>query len=301
MRYLPDPVVSTGGGTRRSPATRTTRSTPNVTDDVAMKGQALAPYRYSGGQDSSTALDDPPESDLMLRRSTRRAPTSPSALRGRMVMAAVAIGAVAAASAGQSLLPKLPAQDSTPLADPSGTVAMLGPAANNLQSLDVQPMARTIDQSEVAAQLAESQQVTNGTGGGNAQNVDAVTFAKPAAGPVVSTFGGQYGTLHYGIEIQGQQDAPIYAAADGVITAAGPTSGFGLWVKERLSDGTILVYARMNDYSVQVGQHVVAGTQIARMGDRGFSSGYTLHFEVWEPNGTKIDPVQWLNTRGVTV
>jgi murein DD-endopeptidase MepM/ murein hydrolase activator NlpD len=266
-----------------------------------MEGQALAPYRYSGGQDSSTALDDRPDSDLMPRRSSRRAPASTSALRGRMVMAAVALGAMAAASAGQSLLPKMPAQDSAPMADPSGTVAVLGPSADNLQSLEVQPMARTIDQSEVAAQLAESQQITDGNGGANAQNVDAVTFAKPAAGPVVSTFGGQYGTLHYGIEIQGQKDAPIYAAADGEIIAAGPTSGFGLWVKERLSDGTVLVYARMNDYSVQVGQHVVAGAQIARMGDRGFSNGYTLHFEVWQPNGTKIDPVQWLNTRGVTV
>ncbi|HEX3782349.1 MAG TPA: M23 family metallopeptidase [Pseudonocardiaceae bacterium] len=237
----------------------------------------------------------------MLRRGSRRGQASASALRGRIVMAAVAIGAVAAASAGQSLLPKMPVQDSMPTADPSGTVALLGPAADNQQALEVQPMARTVDQSALAAQLAESQQITDDNDGTNAQNVDAVTFAKPADGPVISTFGGQYGTLHYGIEIKGQRDAPIYAAADGEIIAAGPTSGFGVWVKERLSDGTILVYARMNDYSVQVGQHVVAGTQIARMGDRGFSTGYTLHFEVWQPNGTKIDPVQWLNTRGITV
>ena len=254
----------------------------------------MAPYRYSGGQDSSTALDDPLEPS---GRTSRRA--QPPALRGRMVMAAVAIGAVAAASAGQSLLPKLPQHDVTPTADPGGTVALLSPAADNQQALEVQPMARTVDQSDVAAQLAQSQQVTNGSDA-DAQNVDAVTFAKPADGPVISTFGGQYGTLHYGIEIQGTKDAPIYAAADGVIIAAGPTSGFGLWVKEKLSDGTTLVYARIDDYSVQVGQHVVAGTQIARMGDRGFSTGYTLHFEVWEPNGTKIDPVQWLSTRGIT-
>jgi murein DD-endopeptidase MepM/ murein hydrolase activator NlpD len=254
----------------------------------------LAPYRYSGGQDSSTVLDDPLEPS---RRASRRA--QPPALRGRMVMAAVAIGAVAAASAGQSLLPKMPHHQAPP-ADPGGTVALLGSAADNQQALEVQPMARTVDQSEVAAQLAASQQVTNGSGT-NAQNVDAVTFAKPADGPVVSTFGGQYGTLHYGIEIQGKKDTPIYAAADGEIIAAGPTSGFGMWVKEKLSDGTTLVYARVNDYSVQVGQHVVAGTQIAGMGDRGFSNGYTLHFEVWEPNGTKIDPVQWLSTRGISL
>jgi murein DD-endopeptidase MepM/ murein hydrolase activator NlpD len=259
-----------------------------------MKGQALAPYRYSGDQDSSTALEDLPEP---ARRTPRR--EQAMALRGRMVMAAVAIGAVAAASAGQSLLPKLPNHDATPMADPGGTVAVFGSGTDNADAIEVQPMARTVDQSDVAAQLAESQQVTNGSGA-NAQNVDAVTFAKPADGPVISTFGGQYGTLHYGIEIQGKKDAPIYAAADGQIIAAGPASGFGLWVKEKLSDGTTLVYARIDDYSVTVGQHVVAGTQIARMGDRGFSDGYTLHFEVWEPNGTKIDPVQWLSTRGIT-
>ena len=260
----------------------------------------MAPNRYSGGQDSSTALEDRPESSGRPTPSGRAGwRAQPTALRGRMVMAAVAIGAVAAASAGQSLLPKLPDHESTPVAEPGGTVAVLGPASDNQEALEVQPMARTVDQSDVAAQLAASQQVTNGSGT-NAQNVDDVTFAKPADGPVVSTFGGQYGTLHYGIEIQGKKDAPIYAAADGVIIAAGPTSGFGLWVKEKLSDGTTLVYARVNDYSVQVGQHVVAGTQIARMGDRGFSNGYTLHFEVWQPNGTKIDPVQWLSTRGVT-
>ena len=32
---------------------------------------------------------------------------------------------------------------------------------------------------------------------------------------------------------------------------------------------------------------------VARMGDRGFSTGYTLHFEVWNTAGKKIDPEQW--------
>jgi hypothetical protein len=37
------------------------------------------------------------------------------------------------------------------------------------------------------------------------------------------------------------------------------------------------------------------------MGDRGFGNGYTLHFEVWDPSGKKIDPVQWLNSRGIAL
>jgi murein DD-endopeptidase MepM/ murein hydrolase activator NlpD len=166
--------------------------------------------------------------------------------------------------------------------------------SDNPQSLEIQPAARTIDPVALAAQLAASQQVANQSGG--------ETFARPASGAVVASFGGQYGTFHYGIEIQNQKDSPIYAAADGTITAAGPVSGFGLWVKEQLSDGTTLVYARLDDYSVQVGQRVTAGQQIARMGDQGFArTEPTLHFEVWDPNGKKIDPQGWLSSRGVTL
>jgi murein DD-endopeptidase MepM/ murein hydrolase activator NlpD len=37
------------------------------------------------------------------------------------------------------------------------------------------------------------------------------------------------------------------------------------------------------------------------MGNRGFSNGYTLHFEVWDPTGKKIDPLGWLNQRGIAL
>jgi murein DD-endopeptidase MepM/ murein hydrolase activator NlpD len=57
----------------------------------------------------------------------------------------------------------------------------------------------------------------------------------------------------------------------------------------------------MDTFSVHVGQHVQAGEQIAKMGDRGESTGVHLHFEVWDPSGKKINPVPWLNARGITL
>lgn len=218
------------------------------------------------------------------------------------MFAAVAFGAIAAATAGQSLVPHGDHHEAY-LADPSGMSGVIGTNADDKQSLEVQPVARGLDASAEAQQIAASQRITGQQtvdGSDTGQTADA-TFAAPAAGTVVSTFGGQYGTFHYGIEIKNVKNTPIVAAADGTIIAAGPTSGFGLWVKEQLSDGTVLVYARMNTYSVQVGEHVHAGQQIAKMGDRGFSTGYTLHFEVWDPTGKKIDPIEWLNQRGITV
>jgi len=226
-------------------------------------------------------------------------------LRGRAVFAAVALGAIAAAAAGQSLLPKNEHHATAYLADAGGTSAVIGTNADDQQSLEVQPVSHAMDASAEAQQVAESQKITGqqnatDTAGANSQTTGAM-FAAPAAGTVVSTFGGQYGSFHYGIEIKNVKNTPIVASATGVIIAAGPTSGFGLWVKEQLSDGTTLVYARVNTYSVQVGQHVAAGQQIAAMGDRGFSNGYTLHFEVWDPTGKKIDPLEWLNQRGITL
>jgi murein DD-endopeptidase MepM/ murein hydrolase activator NlpD len=198
----------------------------------------------------------------------------------------------------------LPGSQPTELASvSSGLSTVVGTNADEEQSLEVRPVGRAMDASAEAQQLAESQQITGQqtVDDPQARKTAGATFATPAAGTVVSTFGGQYGSFHYGIEIKNTKDTPIVASADGVIIAAGPTSGFGLWVKEQLSDGTTLVYARMDTYSVQVGQHVTAGQQIARMGDRGFGDGYTLHFEVWDPAGKKIDPEAWLNDRGVTV
>ncbi len=258
----------------------------------------MAPHRSPGGQNSSTALDDEPNG--------RRKLTAPSpVLRGRAVFAAVALGAIAAAAAGQSLLPKTEHHATTYLADAGGTSAVIGTNADDQQSLEVQPVSHALNASAEAQQVAESQKITgqqSATDTAGAANLTTgATFAAPAAGTVVSTFGGQYGSFHYGIEIKNVRNTPIVASAAGVIIAAGPTSGFGLWVKEQLSDGTTLVYARVNTYSVQVGQHVAAGEQIAAMGDRGFSNGYTLHFEVWDPTGKKIDPLEWLNQRGIAL
>ncbi len=226
-------------------------------------------------------------------------------LRGRAVFAAVALGAIAAATAGQSLLPKAEHHGTTYLADSAGTSAVIGTNADDEQSLEVQPVGHSMDASAEAQQIAESQRITGQQSAADVQDpasqTTGATFAAPAAGKVVSTFGGQYGSFHYGIEIKNAKDTPIVASAAGVIIAAGPTSGFGLWVKEQLSDGTVLVYARMDTYSVQVGQHVSAGQQIAAMGNRGFSNGYTLHFEVWDPTGKKIDPEAWLNQRGIAL
>ncbi|MEV0250336.1 M23 family metallopeptidase [Nocardia sp. NPDC050712] len=120
----------------------------------------------------------------------------------------------------------------------------------------------------------------------------------PTRGTFTSGFGSRWGTFHNGIDIAGPIGTPIYAVASGTVIDAGPAQGFGLWVRIRHDDGTITVYGHMYDFFVSVGERVPAGLQIARMGNRGDSSGPHLHFEVIA-RGQHIDPQAWLAANGL--
>ena len=88
--------------------------------------------------------------------------------------------------------------------------------------------------------------------------------------------------------------------ADGVVIDAGPTAGYGAWVKLRHADGTVTLYGHVNTWTVTIGERVMAGDQIATIGNRGNSTGPHCHFSVLA-NGTDfIDPVPWLAKRGLT-
>jgi len=124
-------------------------------------------------------------------------------------------------------------------------------------------------------------------------------YVMPTRGILTSEFGYRWGALHSGIDIANAIGTPIYAVADGVVIAAGPVAGFGIWVKLRHPDGTVTLYGHLNSTTVSVGERVMAGDQIATMGNTGNSTGPHLHLEV-HANGTdRVDPARWLALRGV--
>lgn len=129
------------------------------------------------------------------------------------------------------------------------------------------------------------------------------TWVRPSAGQESSCFCMRWGVMHEGIDLAGPMGSPIVAVGDGVVVAAGPADGFGLWVVIQHANGDLSVYGHMYHYYVTVGEHVVAGQHIADIGDNGQSTGPHLHFGVMKGkmNGPYIDPIPWLKARGIDI
>lgn len=95
------------------------------------------------------------------------------------------------------------------------------------------------------------------------------------------------GEVHQGIDISGTgTGSPIYAVADGVVYAAGPTAcGWqgGECVIIAHSNGYYSMYAHMVSGSLRVGvgQQVSRGTVLGGMGDSGLAFGVHLHFSMY--------------------
>lgn len=231
------------------------------------------------------------------------------------MVAAVAVGAFAAAGAGQaaSMDRDSAENDSSPLGGGDATAALGsggGVGGGTTTGLpDLVLSKKNTSATDEVRKLTESQQVISKQAAERAEakrraeaaRLEALRpkFVKPAEGEFTSGFGGRWGSSHYGIDLANSEGTPIVAAADGVILEAGPASGFGNWVRQQLPDGTILVYGHMSSYDVSAGDKVEAGEKIADMGSEGQSTGTHLHFEVWDPSGQKTDPMSWLNEHGI--
>ena len=123
----------------------------------------------------------------------------------------------------------------------------------------------------------------------------------PVSGTLTSNYGPRWGSTHYGLDIANEIGTPIVSVTDGTVLESGPASGFGLGVRILQDDGTIGVFGHINETLVTAGQKVRAGELIATVGNRGQSTGPHLHYEVWQADGQKVDPMAWLDARGVQI
>ncbi|MCM1144320.1 MAG: peptidoglycan DD-metalloendopeptidase family protein [Clostridium sp.] len=84
--------------------------------------------------------------------------------------------------------------------------------------------------------------------------------------------------FHKGIDIALPAGVEVYAAHDGVITAAAYDSHYGNYVAVE-KDGYVTKYAHMDFLSVSAGQSIKKGEVIGKSGNTGSSTGSHLHIE----------------------
>ncbi len=251
-------------------------------------------------RDSHTDVSDGMENTDVIDMSGRRGlhrKVSGGAVKGRLVAAAMAVGATAAAAYSVAGAADQPKTENMLAAGPNAFVdggAITG-SVDGMQIVSVAPAASASVHSE---ELANGAAFAAERAAREARLVRP-SFVMPTRGVWTSGFGFRWGVLHGGIDIANAIGTPIVAAADGVVTDAGPTAGYGAYVKIRHNDGTVTLYGHINTWLVSVGERVMAGDQIATMGNRGNSTGPHLHFEVLIGGSNRIDPVPWLAQRGV--
>lgn len=233
--------------------------------------------------------------------SHRKQPTS--AAKGRLLIGAMAAGAAAAATntaINQSDHTKietvLTANASTLAGGSGGSGSSAANVARGVQVIAAQPANVAVHNEELARGVAFAQERAQ-----REARLQQPLYVMPTKGIYTSNFGYRWGVLHAGIDLANSIGTPIYAVSDGVVIDAGPTAGYGMWVKLLHADGTVTLYGHVNTTLVNVGECVMAGDQIATMGNRGNSTGPHLHFEVQLGGTERIDPVPWLAKRGLSV
>ncbi len=99
--------------------------------------------------------------------------------------------------------------------------------------------------------------------------------------------------FHKGIDISAKRGTPVIAPADGIVTMAGKTKGYGNFVVINHQNNIETRYGHLRDIFVKKGQMVKRGDVIGTVGNTGRSTGPHLHFEI-RVNGKAVNPKNYI-------
>ena len=103
--------------------------------------------------------------------------------------------------------------------------------------------------------------------------------------------------FHAGLDLAVAPNTSVGAAAEGVVSFAGWSGGYGNLLVVKHPDGRETRYGHLNKLLVKEGDAVAAGQVVALSGSTGKSTGPHVHFEIRE-NGQVLNPLNIL-TKGL--
>jgi murein DD-endopeptidase MepM/ murein hydrolase activator NlpD len=161
-----------------------------------------------------------------------------------------------------------------------------GPEALRLQGQWIEQQLNMVDQ-----KISDTGEVLSST----------PTMA-PAIGVLTDGFGTRNDPItgrrafHRGLDISARRGTPVYAPADGVVVFTGRNGGLGKTIRISHGFGFTTLYGHLQEMTVELGDEIHRGDQIATVGNTGRSTGSHLHYEV-HADGKSVDPLYYILDR----
>ncbi|WP_188274907.1 M23 family metallopeptidase [Streptomyces sp. CBMA152] len=132
----------------------------------------------------------------------------------------------------------------------------------------------------------------------------AKSYSLPVASYTITSTFGEAGSMwasghHTGLDFAAPTGTPLKAIHSGTVKSAGWSGSYGYRTVIELDDGSELWFCHQSSIAVSAGQQVSTGDTIGRVGATGNVTGPHLHLEVHTPDGTGIDPMAWLQSKGL--
>ena len=103
--------------------------------------------------------------------------------------------------------------------------------------------------------------------------------------------------FHEGMDFMADTGEPVHAAAGGVVVYSDLHPQYGNMVEIDHGNGLSTRYAHLSKREVKVGDVVLVGGEIGKVGSTGRATGPHLHFEVRQ-NGAPLNPARFLKLPG---
>ncbi len=99
--------------------------------------------------------------------------------------------------------------------------------------------------------------------------------------------------MHSGLDFRAAMGDPVRATANGKVSSAGNSGGYGRMVEIDHGNGLATRYGHLSEIKVKVGDIIKIGQVIGEVGSTGRSTGPHLHYET-RIDGEAVDPQKFL-------
>jgi murein DD-endopeptidase MepM/ murein hydrolase activator NlpD len=132
------------------------------------------------------------------------------------------------------------------------------------------------------------------------------TWVLPTTGFHISVWFGEAGGYwetgyHTGIDFATAYGTPVVAVANATVAQTGWDGPYGNQIRLTLENGDQVWYNHLSAIEVNVGDTVLKGQEIGRVGETGNAYGYHLHFEYRLASDleTAVDPAPYFAAHGI--